>query len=283
MTVTPEQIEGASFTASKRGGYSTEEVDRFLRTLAEEVRSLTARVRAAEGANEDLQAASTEMATVMRNVHAQLGEKRRVAEAEVESMLQAAEREAAGIISAATAQAEEVRSKSDRVLNDAEHHAALLRSDGEQRVREQAEETLRAARAELQELLRRKHEILHAVSAMRGDLDAMETRLEAAALSPDAISDDIVNQTLIDLREAQRGAAIAAAEPPAMPESPEMPEPAPAPATPPSPSQAVGEVAPEHPAAAAPPPPASAGDNGHPSGGHPASSGTFFSPPETEA
>ena len=95
MTVTPEQIEGAQFTTVKRGGYRTEEVDRFLRSLAEEVRSLTARVRSAEGANEDLQAASAEMATLMRDVHAQLGEKRRVAEAEVESMLQAAEREAA--------------------------------------------------------------------------------------------------------------------------------------------------------------------------------------------
>ncbi|NNE72068.1 MAG: DivIVA domain-containing protein, partial [Acidimicrobiales bacterium] len=79
MTVTPEQIEGASFSMVKRGGYRTEEVEQFLRTVAEEVRSLNARVRAAEGANEDLNAASQEMATLMRDVHAQLGEKRRVA------------------------------------------------------------------------------------------------------------------------------------------------------------------------------------------------------------
>ena len=237
MTVTPEQIEGASFTAVKRGGYRTEEVDTFLRSLAEEVRSLTARVRAAEGANEDLQAASAEMATLMRDVHAQLGEKRRVAEAEVESMLQSAEREAAGIIAAATAQADEVRAKSDRVLNDAEHHAALLRSDGEQRVREQAQETLRTARAELQELLRRKHEILHALAAMRGDLDAMESRLDSAALTPDAINDEIVNRTLIDLREAQRDAMATAAEPLS------VPEPTPAPAAPQPPAtQAAPEV-----------------------------------------
>lgn len=277
MTVTPEQIEGASFTAVKRGGYRTEEVDTFLRSLAEEVRSLTARVRAAEGANEDLQAASAEMATLMRDVHAQLGEKRRVAEAEVESMLQSAEREAAGIIAAATAQADEMRTKSDRVLNDAEHHAALLRSDGEQRVREQAQETLRTARSELQELLRRKHEILHALSAMRGDLDAMESRLDSAALTPDAINDEIVNRTLIDLREAQRDALAAAAEPLS------VPEPAPAAPQPPT-AQAAPEVPPEHPAAASPPPPASNGEVGHPSagdvGGRPTSSGTFFSPPE---
>ena len=279
MTVTPEQIEGASFTAVKRGGYRTEEVDTFLRSLAEEVRSLTARVRAAEGANEDLQAASAEMATLMRDVHAQLGEKRRVAEAEVESMLQSAEREAAGIIAAATAQADEVRAKSDRVLNDAEHHAALLRSDGEQRVREQAQETLRTARAELQELLRRKHEILHALAAMRGDLDAMESRLDSAALTPDAINDEIVNRTLIDLREAQRDAMATAAEPLS------VPEPTPAPAAPQPPAtQAAPEVPSEHPAAASPPPPATNGEVAHPSagdvGGRPTSSGTFFSPPE---
>ena len=39
MTVTPEQIEEASFSTVKRGGYRTEEVDRFLRTLADEHRN----------------------------------------------------------------------------------------------------------------------------------------------------------------------------------------------------------------------------------------------------
>ena len=91
MTVTPEQIEGASFSTVKRGGYRTEEVDRFLRTLADEHRDLSARVRAAEGSNEDLNAASQEMASLMRDVHAQLGEKRRIAEVEVHEMMQKAE------------------------------------------------------------------------------------------------------------------------------------------------------------------------------------------------
>ncbi|MEM7288331.1 MAG: DivIVA domain-containing protein [Actinomycetota bacterium] len=284
MTVTPEQIEGASFSTVKRGGYRTEEVDRFLRTLAEEVRSLAARVRSAEGANEDLQAASAEMATLMRDVHAQLGEKRRVAEAEVEGMLQGAERDAASIISTATAQADTMRAKSDRVLNDAEQHAALLRSDGEQRVREAAEETLRAARAELQELLRRKHEILHALAALRGDLTAMESRLDSAALTPDAINDEIVNRTLIDLREAQRDALATAADPITVPEPAAAPEtPAPAPPTAADPAPAEMPAAP--PVA---PPPSPGGELGHPAAGdgaaaHPASSGTFFSPPEKEA
>ena len=283
--MTPEQIEGASFTTVKRGGYRTEEVDRFLQSLAEEVRNLSARVRAAEGANEDLQAASAEMATLMRDVHAQLGEKRRVAEAEVEGMLQGAEREAAGILSAATAQADEMRTKSERVLTDAEHHAALLRSDGEQRVREQAQETLRTARSELQDLLRRKHEILHALAALRGDLDAMESRLDSAALTPDAINDEIVNRTLIDLREAQRDALATAAEPIAVPE-----EPVAAPAPAPAPTDHAEVAEPPARPAAAPPPPATNGEYTHPAGGapdvnpsHPASSGTFFSPPESDS
>ena len=183
------------------------------------------------------------------------------------------------LMAARESQADDIRTKSDRVLNDAEHHAALLRSDGEQRVREQAQETLRTARSELQELLRRKHEILHALSAMRGDLDAMESRLDSAALTPDAINDEIINRTLIDLREAQRDALATAAEPIAVPE----PEPAPAAPQPPS-AEAVPQMPPEHPAAASPPPPATNGEVGHPSGGdaggRPTSSGTFFSPPE---
>ncbi len=286
MTVTPEQIEGASFSTVKRGGYRTEEVDRFLQSLAEEVRSLSARVRAAEGANEDLQAASAEMATLMRDVHAQLGEKRRIAEAEVEGMLQTAERDAAAILSTATVQADEMRTKSERMLTDAEHHAALLRSDGEQRVREQAQETLRTARSELQDLLRRKHEILHALAALRGDLDAMESRLDSAALTPDAINDEIVNRTLIDLREAQRDALATAAEPISVPEEPVSPQPA----APQEPVEAVESTEPPARPATAPPPPTSNGEYTHPSAGapevnpsHPASSGTFFSPPEHES
>lgn len=212
MTVTPEQIEGASFSTVKRGGYRTEEVDRFLRTMAEEHRSLTARVRAAEGANEDLQAASTEMASLMRDVHAQLGEKRRVAEGEIAELHQTSEREAAMLIAAATEQADGIRHQADRVLSDAEHHAELLRSDGEQRVREQAQETLRAARAELQELLRRKHEVLHALSGLRSQLAELEATVETTALSPDALDDSIVSQTLIDLRESK--ASVASAPPP---------------------------------------------------------------------
>ncbi|MFV2038912.1 MAG: DivIVA domain-containing protein, partial [Acidimicrobiales bacterium] len=203
MTVTPEQIEGASFSTVKRGGYRTEEVDRFLKTIADEYRSVDARVRSAEGANEDLQAASQEMAVLMRDVHTQLGEKRRLAEVEIEQLKQTAEREAAGVVAAAGERAEGVRVQSDRVLSDAEHHAELLRSDGEQRVREQARETLRAARAELQELLRRKHDVLHALSALRTDLTEMEDTLEASALSPESLDDSIVNQTLIDLRQSE--------------------------------------------------------------------------------
>ena len=222
MAVTPEQIEGASFSTVKRGGYRTEEVDRFLRTLADEVRALATRVRSVEGANEDLQAASTEMATLMRDVHAQLGEKRRLAENEVQETLQAAEREAAGIIAGATEQADSVRLKSDRVLADAEHHAELLRSDGEQRVREQAQETLRVARAELQDLVRGKHEILHALSSLRSDLTAMESSLEANAITPEAIDDSIVTQTLIDLRDAQTQGVPQPAEAPDLPSGPEL-------------------------------------------------------------
>lgn len=254
MTVTPEQIEGASFSTVKRGGYRTEEVDRFLRTLADEYRSLSARVRAAEGANQDLQAASNEMATLMRDVHAQLGERRREAEVEMEQLKQVAEREAAAVIAAATEQSETVRRQADRVLADAEHHAELLRSDGEQRVREQAQETLRAARGELQELVRRKHEVQHALSALRTELTAVESTFEAATLSPSALDDSIVNQTLIDLREREAAAAAAASSA------------APPPPPPPPAAQA--------PASGATPAPGGA----HPA--HPASSSTFFSPPE---
>lgn len=281
MAVTPEQIEGAAFSTVKRGGYRTEEVDRFLRTLADEVRSLNARVRAAEGANEDLQAASAEMATLMKDVHAQLGEKRRLAENEVQEMLHNAERDAAGIIAGATEQADAARIKSDRVLADAERHAELLRSDGEQRVREQAQETLRSARSELQDLVRRKHELLNVIGGIQADLGAMHATLEATAISPEAIDDDIVDQTLIDLREAQAAAAAAAAPAPAPAPAPTVPpatadhaaeEPAPAAhelTEPAMPEPAPGTYT--HPAA--PPAPGTAP-------GHPAGSGTFFSPPE---
>lgn len=202
--MTPDQIEAASFTTVKRGGYRTEEVDRFLRMISQEMRVLDGRVRAAEGANEDLQAASAEMATLLRDVHAQLGERRRAADAEAEQMRRDAEERAAAILTEASDRAESVRHQAERVLADAQRHAELLRNDGEQRVREQAADILRAARAELQELLRRKHEILHAVSALRADLTGIETGLEASALSPDALSDDLVERNLIDLREAER-------------------------------------------------------------------------------
>jgi DivIVA domain-containing protein len=208
MTVTPEQIGGIGFSTVKRGGYRTEEVDRFLRTVSEEYRGLQERVKAAEGSNEDLQSANAEMATLMRDVHAQLGERRRAAELEVAQTLQHAEREAAGILAGASEQAESIRLQGDRVLRDAEHHAALLRSDGEQRVREQASETLRAARAELQDLLRKKHEVLHALSALRGQLADLESTIEASSLSPDALDDSVVTQTLIDLRQAEEDARV---------------------------------------------------------------------------
>jgi DivIVA domain-containing protein len=200
MSVTPEQIEATQFSLVKRGGYRTEEVDRFLRAVADEHRGLLHRIREKEGSNDDLDAASAEMATLMREVHAQLGEKRRMAEAELGQIRAEAEREAAAIISSATEQADGIRQQADRVLSDAERHAELLRSDGEQRVREQAAETLRAARSELQDLLRRKHELLHSLSTLRASLAEIEGGLEASALSPDVLDDSIVSQTLIDLR-----------------------------------------------------------------------------------
>ncbi len=248
MTVTPEQIEGASFSTVKRGGYRTEEVDRFLRTIADEFRAVTTRVRSAEGANEDLQAASAEMATIMRDVHAQLGEKRRLAEVELEALKQAAEREAAEIVSGAGDQAEQARSQADRVLSDAEHHAELLRSDGEQRVREHARETLRAARDELQELLRRKNEVLHAMTSVQTDLADIQGTLASTALSPDSLDDSIVNQTLVDLRQSEAPAEAAA----------------------------VAQSG-----AGAPPAPAVAVEA--PENAHPAATGTFFSPPDSDS
>jgi DivIVA domain-containing protein len=205
--VTPEQIESAAFSTVKRGGYRTEEVDRFLRAIAEEYRTLHVRVREAEGANVDLEAAGAEMASLLRDVHAQVGERRRLAEAEAEQLLRDAELEAARILAAASEQADTIRQQADRVLGDAQHHAELLRSDGEQRVREQAGEVLRSARAELQTLLRRKHDMAVALSSLRGDLTAMESTLGGAALSPDALADDVIDQTLIDLRDAQRVSA----------------------------------------------------------------------------
>ena len=288
MSVTPEQIEGASFSTVKRGGYRTEEVDRFLRTVADEYRALASRVRSAEGANEDLNAASQEMATLMRDVHAQLGEKRRLAEIEHEELRQAAETEAAAVISRATEQADGVRAQADRVLSDAEHHAELLRSDGEQRVREQAQATLSAARGELQELLRRKHEVLHALSSLKSDLTAMEQNLEATALSPESLDDGIINQTLIDLREAQAAAAPPAAAPPAATPATAPPTaadqtvapPPPPPAAPAAPESLVDPAPPAaDPAAPVPPPPPPAAPEDS-SAAHPAGTGTFFSPPD---
>ena len=202
--MTPEQIESAAFSTVKRGGYRTEEVDRFLRAIAEECRALHVRVREAEGANVDLDAAGAEMASLLRDVHAQVGERRRLAESEAAQLLRNAEIEAAQVLAAATEQADIIRQQADRVLGDAQHHAELLRSDGEQRVREQAGEVLRSARTELQALVRRKHDMAAALSSMRGDLASMESTLEAAALSPDALGDDVIDQTLIDLRESQR-------------------------------------------------------------------------------
>ncbi len=317
MAVTPEQIEGAAFSTVKRGGYRTEEVDRFLRTLADEVRNLNARVRAAEGANEDLQAASADMATLMKDVHAQLGEKRRLAENEVQETLQHAERDAASILAGATEQADGVRLKADRVLADAERHAELLRSDGEQRVREQAQETLRAARAELQGLVRRKHEVLHTLATLKSELSAMESSLEATAISPDSIDDSIVDDTLVSLREAQEARAAASAPPaPLSPpvrvadvigetadaplaeadRSAELDEEAPAPPTT-EPVAGEGHPAarpstppsqPDAPRLAPPPPPADPASDAtfsHPSSqaapdaAHPAAN-TFFNPPE---
>ncbi len=220
MTVTPEQIEGAAFSTVKRGGYRTEEVDRFLRTVAEEYRALAHRTQSAEGANQDLQAASEEMAALMRDVHAQLGERRRAAEVELAQLRQQAERDAAVIIATATEQADGIRLQADRVLSDAEHHAELLRSDGEQRVREQANETLRTARGELQELLRKKHEVLHSLSSLRAQLSDLESTVETSALSPDALDDAVVSQTLIDLRESQRQPVAVAPPPPTPSPSP---------------------------------------------------------------
>ncbi len=271
MSVTPEQIEGAAFTTAKRGGYRTEEVDDFLKKVADEYRHMAARLRTAEGSNEDLQAASNEMASLMKDVHAQLGEKRRIAEIEIEEMKQAAEREAASIIAKAADQGDGIRAQADRVLSDAEHHAELLRNDGEQRVREQAKQTLSAARAELQELLRRKHEVQHALSSIRSDLTAMEEHLGESALSPDALDDSIINQTLVDLRAAQPGESVPS-------HAAQAAQPAPAAAAPPAPAPVPEAPVSAAPPAQAPPPPPPPADTNN--GSHPAGTGTFFAPPD---
>lgn len=207
--MTPEQIEAASFSVRKKGGYSEEEVDRFKRTVADDMRALQARAAAApsatnhtgaQGNAEDLEAASLQMAELMREVHASLGEKRRVADAEIADMRARSERESSEVIASAAEQAEGVRQQADKVLVDAESHAELLRSDAEQRVREQCQETLRAARAELQDLLRVKHDILHALGKIRSDVDTLQASLEHSALSPEVLEDSMVDQTLIDLR-----------------------------------------------------------------------------------
>ena len=157
------------------------------------------------------------MAAMLRDLHAQVGERRRVAEAEADQVRRDAEAEAVAIVAAASEKASAVLARADRVLDEAEHHAELLRSDGEQRVREQAAGVLRTARAELQALVRHKHELAATLSSMRRDLVAMETALEAAAVSPAALGDELVEQTLIYLRESQRAAAPSVPSAPAHP------------------------------------------------------------------
>jgi DivIVA domain-containing protein len=254
MGLTPDQIETAVFTTVRRDGYSKDQVDRFLRLVASEFRSLQRDGAApapapaplaprapaeAGGAAEDLQAASAEMAALLAEFHTTMGERRRHAEFELADMRAAAEREAAAIISAAAEQGEAVRQQADRQLADAEHQAELLRSDGEQRVRERCADTLRVARAELQDLLRRKHEILATLASARERIGEAEESLERAVIAPDVLDDAVVTDTLIDIRERLQstGAASAAAS------------------------------------AAVPPPPP-------PPPGHPAGSGSIFSLPD---
>lgn len=217
MTVTPEQIESATFSTVKRNGYSKDQVDRYLRAIADEVRRLGQMVSQTSNSTTDLTAASNEMAAILADLHASIGERKRLAELEIADRLNAAEREAAAIISAASEQADVVRQQADRVLAeaehqadgvrhqadrvlaDAEHHAQLVRSDGEQRVREKCADTLREARTELQELLRRKHEILASLRTARDRIDDAEISL--GEITPLDLDDSIVNQSLIDLRE----------------------------------------------------------------------------------
>lgn len=261
MGLTPDQIETAVFTTVRRDGYSKDQVDRFLRLVASEFRSLITRggsaapapapslafptpapLRSPSAATDDLQAASAEMANMLADFHTSMGERRRQADYELADMKSAAEREAAAVISAAAEQAEAVRQQADRQLADAEHQAELLRSDGEQRVRERCAETLRITRAELQELLRKKHEILATLSTARDRIGEAEQTLESAVIGPDLLDDAVVNDTLIDIRERLASQTAATA------------------------------MAPTVTAAVPPPPP--------PPPGHPAGSGSIFTLPD---
>ncbi|MCB0996821.1 MAG: DivIVA domain-containing protein, partial [Acidimicrobiales bacterium] len=258
MSLTPEEIMGATFTAAKRGGYATDEVEVFLHRVAADLKAAHDRARAAESANEDLQAASNEMAALLKEVHTSLGERRRAVEAElaqrqadaqaetarlrdaIEAELgerrRVAERDAASMVSAAAEQAEASRQQAARVVAEAEAHSERIRAEGEDAIRVQCADTLRQARTELQGLLRKKHEILHALADARSQIEHLEDSLEATALSDHALSDDVVDQTLIDLRDA--------------PVAVRAPQPAPA-----GPSFAPPGTADQHVAAPAPAPP----------------------------
>ena len=227
MPVTPEHVENATFSKVKRNGYSIEQVHRYLRTVADAMRELEARAEAAAHApapaapemdlspaapvapaapaatatDADLRAASEEMAKMLAELHSSIGERQRAAEADAATIRADAEREAAAIVSAASEEADGVRQQADRILADAEHHAELVRSDGEQRVRERCADTLRVARSELQDLLRKKHEILAAMRAAKVSIADAEDALGDTSLAPEALSDSLVSETIIDIRD----------------------------------------------------------------------------------
>lgn len=220
MSLSPEEIMGATFTAAKRGGYATDEVEVFLHRVAADLKAANERARAAEQANEDLQNASSEMAALLREVHTSLGERRRVAE-----------RDASSMVSAAAEQAEASRQQAARIVAEAEAHSERIRAEGEEVIRSQCADTLRQARTELQQLLRKKHEILHALADARTQIEQLETSLEATALSDHSLSDDVIEKTLIDLRDApaaeRRAQPVAAGSGFTPPDAPQAPLPPP--------------------------------------------------------
>jgi hypothetical protein len=61
--------------------------------------------------------------------------------------------------------------------------------------------------------LRKKHEVLHAVSALRGQLADLESTIDASSLSPDALDDSVVTQTLIDLAEEDAKVPLLTSQP----------------------------------------------------------------------
>lgn len=202
MALVPEEIAGKQFIVGLRG-YDRDEVQAFLRAVAEELRRLhleleTARIPAPDSP----EALGTQVAAVMRSAQEQAKELRQAAMTEVAGAVEEAKAEAVRVV-------EEARRDAATIMEEVRNRAAQI--DAEARTRGQkamsiATERFRVIRTAELEVAQRIEESQGLLDAVRQELAADD--LQAALEEEGLVVVDVSGPRAVDA--APDGAAEAA-------------------------------------------------------------------------